>query len=181
MSLEKELLKDIRLTKIRRAILGTVQAAGIITIAVMAPNVAGILGRSMLRNRDSVRTSVNALIERGLLKRTSDGIQLTDLGRQYIDRKLARPIRPRKWDGKWRIVIFDVPERRRRARDVLRGTLNRIGFYKLQASVWVYPYDCEELVTLLKSDYSLGKEVLYMIADKLEGDYRLKRVFSLTR
>lgn len=147
----------------------------------MAPNVAGLLGRSMLRNRDSVRASVKTLVQRGLLENTAHGVRLTDEGRKYIDRKLTRPVRPQKWDGRWRIVIFDVPERRRQARDILRETLIRVGFYKLQGSVWVYPYDCEELVALIKADYELGKDVLYIIASKLEGDLRLKRHFSLTK
>jgi DNA-binding transcriptional regulator PaaX len=64
-------------------------------------------------------------------------------------------------------------------RGVLRFKLESIGFIRLQNSVWVYPYDCEELLVLLKNDYQLGKEVLYIIADKIERSTVLKRRFGL--
>lgn len=54
-----------------------------------------------------------------------------------------------------------------------------IGFLKLQDSVWIYPYDCEELVALLKADFRIGKDILYVIADSLENDGWIKRHFGL--
>lgn len=47
---------------------------------------------------------------------------------------------PQPWDGKWRIVFFDVPEQKRPLRDYLRGVLKRFGFYEFQRSMWIYPY-----------------------------------------
>src|SRR3989344_2297817 len=49
-----------------------------------------------------------------------------------------------RWDGKWRILIFDVPEKIRGKRDFLRRELIDFGFYPLQKSVWVYPYNLPE-------------------------------------
>ena len=57
--------------------------------------------------------------------------------------------------------------------------LRAIGFYKLQASVWVYPYDCEDLIVLLKKDFLLGKEVAYILAEEIEGEWILKKHFGL--
>jgi len=54
-----------------------------------------------------------------------------------------------------------------------------IGFVHLQDSVWTYPYDCEDLIVLLKADFKIGKDILYMIVDELEGDWRLRKEFGL--
>lgn len=45
-----------------------------------------------------------------------------------------------RWDGKWRMVLFDVPESKRRFRDYLRSLLKQLGFLQWQRSVWVSPY-----------------------------------------
>ena len=85
------------------------------------------------------------------------------------------------WDGKWRVVIFDVHEKQRKKRDRLRAELATVGFRRLQDSVWIYPFDCEEMLALLKLDVKLGRDVLYFITDKMEGDDYLRRLFSLPK
>lgn len=86
---------------------------------------------------------------------------------------------PARWDKKWRIVIFDIPEKRRRTRDEVRRLLTSVGFYRLQNSVWVYPYDFEDIIGLLKTDLGIGKDVLYIIADEIENDKYLRQHFHL--
>ena len=51
--------------------------------------------------------------------------------------------------------------------------------YRLQDSVWVYPYDCEDIIGLLKTDIGVGKDLLYMIADEIENDRHLRENFGL--
>ena len=87
--------------------------------------------------------------------------------------------KPKKWDKKWRMLIFDIKEERKRTRDKIRFTLNRIGFLRLQDSVWVYPYDCEDFVTLMKADFKIGRDLLYLIVDTIEGDAKIKNYFKL--
>ena len=86
---------------------------------------------------------------------------------------------PRVWDQKWRIVIFDIWERRRGVRDKLRRTLEKAGFRRIQDSVWVCPYDCEEFVTFLRADLRLGEGILYLIAEGVENDAKLRKLFDL--
>ena len=57
--------------------------------------------------------------------------------------------------------------------------LESVGFAKLQDSVWIYPYDCEDLVALLKADFKIGKDALYLVVEEMEGERDLKRHFSL--
>lgn len=180
MGLETELKQEIRMTRLRKAILATVQIAGIITLTAMAPNTLSLLGKVPRRNQEKLKSAVRRLEEKGLLRIGQNGISLTDKGERYIQMTALRPVQPTQWDKKWRVVIFDIQEHKKKQRNLLRDTLIRIGFWKLQNSVWVYPYDCEELIVLLKTDYRFGKEVLYMIVDKIERDSILKRHFGLT-
>jgi len=56
-----------------------------------------------------------------------------------LDNLRIKPMKKR--DRKWRIVIFDIPDKKKRARDVLRGKLKELGFYQLQKSVFVCPWN----------------------------------------
>lgn len=77
------------------------------------------------------------------------------------------------------MLIFDIPEQKKGLREKIRTTLQRVGFVRLQDSVWIYPYDCEDLITLLKADFKVGKDMLYMIVDTLEYDSPLRSQFGL--
>ena len=85
----------------------------------------------------------------------------------------------RRWDKRYRMVIFDIPQSRRGTRDRLRSLMRAAGFYRLQQSVWVHPYDCEELITLVKAELRVGGSVLYAIVEEIENDVRIKDHFGL--
>ncbi|MBI5742651.1 MAG: hypothetical protein HZA25_02340 [Candidatus Niyogibacteria bacterium] len=87
--------------------------------------------------------------------------------------------RPKRWDGKWRVLIFDIPEKRRMLRELVRRTLSAIGFIRIQDSVWLHPYDCEDLITLLKADFKIGKDLLYLVVEQMEYDARYRDHFDL--
>lgn len=86
----------------------------------------------------------------------------------------------KKWSGKWVLVIFDVPESQKNKRDYLRRFLSKIGFYAYQKSVYVYPYECEKEVALIKKIVEGGKYIKYVLADKIEDEPKVKRYFNLT-
>jgi len=187
--LETEVKKQIRISKVKKAILQTVAAAGLISVAVLAPNALQILKPFIKNKRAETKTkyyinySRSKLIEQGLIKKSSTGFyELTKEGLLVLKQCESRNYKisaPRKWDGKWRMLIFDIKENRRGTRDKVRNTLNSIGFVMLQKSVWVYPYDCEDLINLLKIDFMIGKDMLYVIADKIENDIALKDSFRI--
>ena len=70
-------------------------------------------------------------------------------------------------------------DRQIKIRDRLRITMRGLGFARLQNSVWVYPYDCEDLMALLKADLKLGVAVLYMVVEHIENDKHLRAQFAL--
>ena len=84
-----------------------------------------------------------------------------------------------KWQGKWFLVIFDVPEEQRNKRYYLRKFLKEIGFYQYQQSVYVFPYECEKEITLIKKIIEGGKYLSYIVAEKVEYEDKLKTYFHL--
>lgn len=88
--------------------------------------------------------------------------------------------KPKLWDGRWRMIIYDVENGKKRLRDVFREAVQSLGFLMLQESVWVYPYPCEKQITFLKEYYGVGNEVLYVVATTLEDDSPYRSYFGLT-
>ena len=186
--LESENKKRIRRSNINDALISAVAVAGILTIGALAPNVLGLIAKSKyFRQRAyQVKSSLSRLVKAGYLHlEVEDGrkrVRLTPKGEKYAallgEGRLALK-KPRRWDGKWRMLIFDISEKRRKVRTQMRSTLQALGLFRLQDSVWVYPYDCEDAITIIKADLRIGKDLLYVIADKIEYDLPLKRHFKL--
>lgn len=112
-----------------------------------------------------------------------EAVILTKDGRKRIIKYALDELsvqKPTAWDGKWRLVIYDVEERKRKLRDIFRQTLHGIGFYKLQESVWLYPYPCEKQVAFLREYYGVGNDVLYIVASTLEDDRPYREYFGIT-
>ena len=84
-----------------------------------------------------------------------------------------------KWDGKWRVVIFDSPENIKRARDALREKLKELGFRELQKSVFVLPYDCREEIEFIVEFFNLRKYVRFGILESIDNELHLKKIFGL--
>lgn len=87
--------------------------------------------------------------------------------------------KPKSWDRKWRLVIYDVSEQKRGLRDVFRRALQSLGFYKLQDSVWIYPYPCEDQIAFLREYFGVGNDVLYVVAIQLEDDTPYRTYFGI--
>lgn len=187
MSLEAELAKEIRKSKIQKAILGTVAVAGIMAVAVVAPNIFSAFRQPFTRQQKyKTNRTIDKLVKAGLLtwEKTDRGTftRLTSKGEKILDeveRSNFNLKKPKHWDQRWRVIIFDIPEKRKVVRERIRYTLMQIGFIRLQDSVWIYPYDCEELILLLKADFKIGKDIIYMIVEKLEGDRHLRNHFNI--
>lgn len=99
--------------------------------------------KSIKKGKDSVVTkNINRLIHNSDIKENNGKIKLLAKAK----RKMIKPD-PRinyggiKWGRRWTMVIFDIPERDKKARDVLRYQLQKRGFGMMQGSVWVKPFD----------------------------------------
>lgn len=185
-NLEKSAKKKAKRKQITSIILGTVGVAGLLGVALVAPNVLGAMGKLGMiptgRQKEIINRTRDRMLKQGLLRRENGFLRLTPKGQdkfRMLQLREAAMTRPRRWDKRWRVLIFDIPEYRRALRNKIRQTLIGIGFMRLQDSVWIYPYDCEDLIALLKADFKIGKDMLYMIVEELEGDRHLKEHFGI--
>jgi DNA-binding transcriptional regulator PaaX len=88
--------------------------------------------------------------------------------------------KPKKWDGKWRILIFDIENKKNIKREALRGKIKELGLFQLQKSVWVHPYSFYNEVNLLRQFFGLSKdEMKIIIASEIEDDHLVKSHFHL--
>ncbi len=89
---------------------------------------------------------------------------------QMINFDEIRVLKPVKWDGKWRVVIFDIPEEHKKSRELLRNKLKEMGFEKLQNSVYVHPFECTKEISQISKIISEENNVLIMLADIIQGE-----------
>ena len=183
--LEEESKKRRRRTNLKKIILGTLFVTGALGVTLLAPNVVGVLKRqgffSPPRQKETIASARERLIREGLIENTGALLRITPKGERelrLLDSGAYQLKKPKRWDGRWRVLIFDIPEHRRSLRNKLRQTLAMVGFVRLQDSVWLYPYDCEDFVALLKTDFRIGKDMLYLIVDALENDRTYRAHFG---
>ena len=87
---------------------------------------------------------------------------------------------PARWDGKWRIVMFDVPEKFKKVRDTLRMHFKNMGFYEFQKSVFVHPYPCAKEITYLMEFYQARKYIRFIVATDIDNAIEIKQHFKLS-
>lgn len=99
-------------------------------------------------------------------------------GRLQID--FLKIKRPQRWDGKWRIVIFDIAQLKNTYREAFRGKLKELGFVPLQKSVWICPFECREEIGVLKEFFGFSeKEMRLIIAQHIGSDDWLREIFKV--
>lgn len=109
-------------------------------------------------------------------------VELTEQGQRKVkefqieDFKIEKPA---VWDKKWRIVIFDIPNKNTQARNALRNKIKELKFYLLQKSVWVHPYPCEKEIKFLAELFNVYPYVNIIIAESIDNDVKLRKYFDL--
>lgn len=133
-----------------------------------------------------LRDEIRKLYQSKLIskKENSDGsctLSLTEKGKlkalTYHFEKMK--IEKKDWDGKWRLVSFDIPEKMRLARDAIRNKLKDLGFREFQKSVFVFPYDCENEIEFVVEFFNLRRYVRFGVLERLDNELDLKKIFKL--
>ncbi len=124
----------------------------------------------------AISRSIKGLVEAGLIEQASSGRQqyarLTKSGRVKARSHLleANSSLVNSWDGKWRMVLLDLPESRKDERDALRYLLKKAGFVCLKNSVWISPLPYEHLFANIKKDFDLSTELMIVVTDKIDPE-----------
>ncbi|MFH0912368.1 MAG: hypothetical protein V1807_01780 [Patescibacteria group bacterium] len=167
-----------RLNLARDILLGIAGVGGILLVAAIAPGAIGLLApllkkkykKSTLKP-NHLQKKFNELKKQGLIMIGEQNgqvkISLTKEGKKKV---LAYQVdtmelkHPAKWDGKWRIVIFDIPEGLKNNRNTFREKLIDLGFEHIQDSVWISKYPCREEIDFLAHLFEIWPHV-----DLIEG------------
>lgn len=176
----KEITKDILL------ILG---ASGLVITLALFPGLAYVI-KGVWKKRKYDQRKFNYALKRlqdqKMITIGQKGdqtiIKITQKGKkrvlQYkLDEMKIR--KPKKWDGLWRIVIFDIPEKKKIARNALRRKLKELDFVKIQKSVFVHPYPCRDEIDFIKEVFEVRPYVNIVVARSIDGEAKLKRHFKL--
>lgn len=177
-------------SEIAKIILATVGVAGILVVAFTAPNVMSafapfVKGKSR-PNKLQIKKSLDYLSRKGLVTIKKEGnrtvLTLTNEGKEkyhklYTD-QLTLPV-SKKWDGKWRVVCFDIPEKYKINRMAFLEKLKELGFVPLQKSILIWPYDCEQEIELLSEAYEILPFVRFMVVERIDKSHALKKQFNL--
>lgn len=164
---------------------------GVIVVSILAPQLPYQLLKAYLKNRkfqrnafllDLKRLQNRKLIDYQIFKDGSVKICLKKQGKlkslhyKLDDLKIEKP---KIWDKKWRLIIFDIPNRKKAARDALRFKLKNLGFYQLQESVFIHPFPCEDEIEFIASMFDIRKYILIMYVHSFEGEEKLKHHFGI--
>mgnify|MGYP001581370341 CR=1 FL=1 len=110
-------------------------------------------------------------------------VMLTERGKkkvlQYRFEDMAI-MRPKAWDGRWRIIIFDIPKRYKREREVWREKLKALGFVQLQRSVWIFPFPCRDEIDFLCEYTRISPFVRHLEVHSFDGSDEYEKIFNLS-
>lgn len=167
------------MTKVNTSdVLKVIAAGGIVISATVAPPLPMIILEAYKVWRDINKSDFGQIVKR-LQKqeliaiREKDGkiaVEITDKGRrrllEYDFENIER--KAKKRDGKWRLIVFDIPENKKRNRDAFRRKLVQLGCIRLQDSVFASAFPCKDEVDFLANFLEVSDYVTLVSLDKIE-------------
>lgn len=179
-------------SEIAKDVLGWLSTIGAIYIAASSPYFVRSLTKEVkqwkkYKNRKRLGEIFKRLQKQGCIiveeKNHQIYISLTEKGKKmagWLQVDALQIKRPKNWDGKYRIVIFDIVQLKKLYREAFRGKLKELGFYRLQDSVWVIPFDCRDEIGLLRDFFGLThKEMRLIVAENIGPDEWLREIFKI--
>lgn len=170
-------------------ILNILLGVGLLTTAVVAPNAVQLFKYFLPKNsqdRWKVKRSFAQLEKKGFVKRKTtngeDYYSLTLLGNERAKKYKLDSMKiasQKKWDGLWRLVMFDVPEDKKMARRGVNLVLKKLGCVQYQKSVFITPYPCAKEIDFVGECFDVRKYIRVITAWDVEGVKQIKKVFKL--
>ncbi len=188
--LKKALKNQSLKMKIAGTVLVAIKLIGLSAVAFAAPNALQLL-KPFLKDRKysdrQVRSAYNSLVrqkivERVIEKNGTESVRISIRGKSRLRAFAIESLsveKPHSWDGKWRIVMFDIPVGKDRGRTAFRFKLKQLGFVQFQRSAWIYPYPCEEELLYVADFFEVGKYIDIVTAESLLNDKKFRKHFDL--
>lgn len=169
-------------------VLSTLLAVGLITVAIAAPNAVQLFGHFKPKNtreRERIKRAVVRMEKQGLIRQKGalDGyFVLTAQGKAKALRhniEKMRIARQKKWDGKWRLIMFDVPEEKKPARQAINYALKKIGCTHYQKSVFITPYPCAKEIDIVGEAFDVREYICIVVAESIEKNSVFEKKFEV--
>ncbi len=164
----------------------TLVAAGALTFTAAAiPGVGAIYQIFRAKNkkeRNRIYEAIRRYKRRGLIEFKNGRIMVKADGKRLLSTYQARNLffkKPMTWDGRWHIVIFDIPGKYENERKIFREQLKQFGFREYQKSVFITPYHCKKLINKLIKYLAIKSYVQYIDVKNMDNEEKLKRLFKL--
>jgi CRISPR/Cas system-associated endoribonuclease Cas2 len=136
-----------------------------------------------MRGNKGFQKLIKQLKAKNIIYLGDEKIRLTRKGKKLLSEIFIselKIVKPKKWDGIWRLVAYDIPEKYKKSRDQFRFVLEQNGFQIIQKSLWVNPYECKEEIAVLAKTMNLTKYVIFLSTDKLPNQEEMEQHFNLT-
>ena len=172
--------------ELAKEILKALAVGGILAASLALPNLPHFfkfLGVVGAKDKYRAKRAIYNLKDKKLVNFYENGvIEITEKGKKKIlqfdieDMNIKPSAR---WDGYWRIVIFDIPEKFKKARNALSKKIKDLDMFPLQKSVFVYPFECRDEINFISEFFGVGKFTQYIVAKELDSENFLKQHFGL--
>lgn len=177
--------------ELAKEILKAFLVGGLVISCVAFPGMAHILklfNTGSAGERSRVRRAVQRLEKKGLLirkiKNGKEIIEVTQAGKSKISEYIVDELyiqRPKKWDKKWRVLMFDIPETKARVRREVSFRIRDMGMVAIQDSVFLSPFPCKQEVDFLADHYFVREYFIYFEADTIECKEDVLKIFKLNK
>ncbi len=86
---------------------------------------------------------------------------------------------PDRWDGRWYLITFDIPEKKKVARNQLIITLKKHGFINYTKGLWLIPYNPSKLVVSLRKQLGLKSEIKLIVAQAIDNESKYRKHWDI--
>ncbi len=184
-------MKQFKKGELAKQILLLTVAGGVVATVCVLPGLAIIfkeLDARSSRDRYRVQRSLNALKKQGLLlhevKNGTERLVLSDTGKEKAWSYLAEDLHiknQKRWDKKWRVLMFDIPESKGRIRREVSWKIRDIGMKTIQNSVFISPFPCKDEIDKVIQHYNVTKYFIYFEADTIELEQDILQIWNLKK
>lgn len=191
--MKKERDEGVKIKINKRELLRILKAGTVLALAFVAPNAIKVL-KDWVKEKDewedyypsSIEKMTQKLLRKGMVevvyKRDMPVVKITEKGKTEIlryDLENFSIEKPKKWDGKWRMVIFDFPVDYKKERQIFWEKIKQLGFYQMQKSVYLYPFPCEKEIKYLREVLNVPHYVKLALITKIENEEELRKIFRV--
>jgi len=174
--------------ELAKVILKGLVVGGLIATCFVLPGMAHVLALFAPKNgreRFRVVRTLRALEKRRFVTIRHKGretiMEITEAGKRRVlqyDLDEMRLAKPKRWDGWWRVVIFDIPETHRLIRHEINFRLNDLGLLPIQKSVFATPYECKKEIDFIGEYFGIRRYITFMRAKNIDNEEALKKRYE---